>query len=172
MVALMVAVHAWASPDKKVFGVLAIVFMGLVTVITSSVHFVVLTVSHRAEVAGQSWVPSVLTFRWLSVAYALDVLAWDVFFAVAVLSAAAVFTGSRLARWIRSLTIISGVLALAGVSGVIIDDAHARNIGIAGYAVVFPVAALLLAILFHRADPRAVQRLQATAHQHAGRPRR
>ena len=91
--------------------------MALTTVVTCSVHFVILTVSHRAEFAGQSWLPSVLSFRWLSVTYALDILAWDVFFAVAVLSAAAVFAGGRLARSIRLLLIISGVLALAGIAG-------------------------------------------------------
>lgn len=154
MVGLMIAVHASASPEEKVFGVLAVTFMGLVTVLTCSVHFVILTVSHRAEFAGQSWLPSVLSFRWLSITYALDILVWDVFFALAVLSAAAIFRGNRLARSIRLLMIISGLLALAGLSGVFLDDARARNIGIAGYAVVFPVAALLLAILFHRATPR------------------
>jgi len=147
MVALMIAVHAWASP-----GAMAVVFMALTTVVTCSVHFVILTVSHRAEFAGQSWLPPVLSFRWLSITYALDILAWDVFFALAVLSAAAVFAGGRLARSIRLLLIISGVLALAGIAGLILDDAHVRNIGIAGYAGVFPVPALLLVILFRRAD--------------------
>jgi hypothetical protein len=154
MVALMVAVHAWAAPQTKVYGLLAVVFMGLSTVVTCSVHFVTLTVIHRAEFAGQSWVPLALSFRWISVTYALDILAWDVFFPLAVLCAAPVFRGSRLARSVRVLLIISGVLSLGGLSGVFLDDSNLRSIGIVGYAVVFPVAALLLAILFHRSEPR------------------
>jgi hypothetical protein len=51
------------------------------------------------------------------------------------------------------LLVVSGVLALAGLSGVIVGDMQLRNIGIIGYAGVFPVAALLLAILFRRATP-------------------
>jgi hypothetical protein len=156
IVGLMVAVHAWASPETKVFSLIAVIFTGLLTVVTSSVHFVILTVTHRAEFAGQSWVPSVLSFRWLSVAYALDVLAWDVFFALAVLFAAPVFRGSRLARSIRLLLVISGALALGGLSGVILDRSALRSIGIVGYAVVFPVAGVLLAILFYRARPAEV----------------
>jgi hypothetical protein len=152
MVALMIAIHAWAPPGKEAFAALAVAFMALTTVVTCSVHFVILTVSHRSEFADQSWLPSVLSFRWLSITYALDILAWDVFFAISVLSAAAVFSGGRLARSIRLLLTISGVLALAGLAGVVVDDAHVRNIGIAGYAGVFPVAALLLVIVFHRAD--------------------
>jgi len=150
MVALMVAVHAWAAPQTKVYGLLALMFMGLLTVVTCSVHFVILSVTHRAEFAEQSWVPLLVSFRWLSVTYALDVLAWDVFFALAVLAAAPIFSGSRLATSIRVLLIISGTLSLGGLSGVFIDESNLRSIGIVGYAAVFPVAALLLAILFYR----------------------
>ena len=56
--------------------------------------------------------------------------------------------------WIRALLIVSGILALAGLSGVVEGDMQLRNVGIIGYAGVFPIAALLLAILFLRAKPR------------------
>jgi hypothetical protein len=154
MVGLMVAVHAWAAPQAKVYSLLALVFMSLLTVITCSVHFVILTVTHRAEYVEQSWLPSVLSFEWLSVTYALDILAWDVFFALAVLAAAPVFRGTRLATYVRIVMIVSGTLSLGGLSGVFLDDSTFRSIGIVGYAAVFPVAALLLAILFYRAPSR------------------
>ena len=79
---------------------------------------------------------------------------WDVFFALSVLFAAPAFTGSRLATLILMLMIASGVLAIAGLGGVVVSDMQLRNIGIVGYAGVFPVAVLLLAILFHRAKRR------------------
>ena len=152
MVGLMVAVHAWAAPQTKVYSLLALVFMSLATGITCGVHFVILAVTHRAEFVGPSWLPSVVSFEWLSVTYALDILAWDVFFALAVLSAAPVFRGSRLATSLRVLMIVSGTLSLGGLSGVFLDDSTFRSIGIVGYAAVFPVAALLLAILFYRTN--------------------
>ena len=154
MVALMAAVHAWASPETKTFSLMALVFMGMLAGLTCSLHFVILTVSRQAAFAGLSWLPLFLSFKWPSVAYALDILAWDVFFPLSVLSAAPVFSGSRLATSIRVLMIVSGVLALGGLSGVIVGNMQLRNIGIVGYAGVFPVAALLLAIQFHRATPR------------------
>jgi hypothetical protein len=129
MVALMVAIHAWASPETKVFSVMALVFMGLLAGLTCGVHFVILTVSRDAAFAGLPWLPLFLSFKWPSVAYALEILAWDVFFPLSVLSAAPVFSGSRLATSIRVLMTV-------------------------GYAGVFPVAALLLAFLFYRATPR------------------
>jgi hypothetical protein len=48
---------------------------------------------------------------------------------------------------------VSGVLALAGLSGVVAGDMQLRNIGIVGYLGVFLVVAGLLAVLFHRAAP-------------------
>jgi hypothetical protein len=154
MVALMVAVHAWASAETRVFSLMALVFMSLLAGLTCSVHFVILTVGRQAAFSGNAWMPLFLSFKWPSVAYTLDILAWDVFFALSALFAAPVFSGNRLAMSIRVLLISSGALAFAGLSGVIVGDMQLRSIGIVGYAGVFPVAALLLAILFHRTPPR------------------
>ena len=109
--------------------------------------------SRHAEFAGQAWLPLIFSFTWPSVAYALDILAWDLFFPLSVLSAAYVFRGSRLATAIRVLLVVSGVLALGGLSGVVTGEMALRSIGILGYVGVFPVAALLLAILFWRTTP-------------------
>jgi hypothetical protein len=130
MVALMVAVHTWAPSHAKTLSLTAVVFMGLLAGVTCSVHFVILTLRQQAAFAGQSWLP---LFKWPSVAYALDILGWDFFFALSMLFAAPVFGGSRLAASIRVLVIASGVLALAGLSGVAAGDMQLRNIGIVGY---------------------------------------
>jgi hypothetical protein len=49
--------------------------------------------------------------------------------------------------------IVSGVLALAGVLGVITSDMRYRNIGIIGYVGVFWIVSVLLVIVFWRAEP-------------------
>jgi hypothetical protein len=153
MVALMVAVHAWAPMHAKTLSLTSVVFMGLLAGLTCSVHFCILTLSRQPEFTGQSWVPLVLSFNWPSFAYALDILGWDVFFALSMLFAAPVFRGTRLAAWISLLMIASGVLALAGLSGVVVGDMQLRNIGIVGYVGVFLVVAALLAVLFYRTTP-------------------
>ena len=153
MVALMVALHAWAPVHAKALSLISLVFMGLLAGVTCSLHFVILTLSRQPEFTGQPWLPLVFSFSWPSVAYALDILGWDVFFALSMLFAAPVFRGSRLAVWIRVLMIASAVLALAGLSGIVIGDMQLRNIGIVGYVGVFLVVAALLAALFYRARP-------------------
>jgi hypothetical protein len=156
IVALMVAVHAWAPAHAKTLSLTSVVFIGLLAGVTCSLHFVVLTLSHQAAFAGQSWLPLFMTFKWPSVVYALDILAWDVFFPISMLFAAPVFSGSRLTIWIRWLMIASGVLALAGLSGVALGNMQWRNIGIVGYVGVFLVVAVLLLVLFRRTAPREV----------------
>jgi hypothetical protein len=156
MVGLMVALHAWAAEKFRALSLVAVIFTVLLAGVTSSVHFLVLTLSRQYAITAQPWASSFLSFTWPSVAYALDILAWDVFFPFAMFFASPAVTGSRLADWIRRLMVTSGVLSLAGLSGVIFDDMQLRNIGILGYVGVFLLVATLLALLFHRTAPRAV----------------
>src|SRR5215212_8437930 len=93
MVALMVSVHAWAPMHAKTLTLTSVVFTGLLAGVTCSLHFVILTLSRQPEFTGQSWLDLVFSFKWPSVAYALDILGWDVFFALSMLFAAPVFRG-------------------------------------------------------------------------------
>lgn len=150
MVVVMVAVHAYAPPDAKAYSLIALIFMILLAGITSSVHFIILTVSHQIEATGLQLAPLLISFKWPSVAYALDILAWDWFFALSFLFAAPVFRAGRLEATVRILMIISGSLSLAGLIGVQLADMQVRNIGIVGYAVVAPIVFLLLGMVFGR----------------------
>jgi hypothetical protein len=153
IVCLMIAVHAFAPPNVKALSFTAVVLMALLAGLTSSLHFVILTLSHQPTIERQTWLSLVLTFKWPSVAYALDILAWDVFFALSILFAAPVFRGSVLTNWIRWLMAASGTLALAGLSGVAVGNMQLRNIGLVGYVPVFLAVAVLLGVLFYRTDP-------------------
>jgi hypothetical protein len=138
IVVLSVALHAWALPDHKSFAV------------TCAVHFAILTLSHHPAFAGKPWSPLIFSFQWPSLAYSLDILAWDVFFPLGSFFAAATVRGSGLARLVRALLIVSAVLALVGLLGVPFANMQVRNVGIIGYAVFFPTASALLAVLFQR----------------------
>ncbi len=152
----MLAVHAYAAQDAKPYSAAALAFMIVMGVITSGLHFVILTVSRPIEAAGLTSAPLLFSFQWPSVAYTLDILAWDWFFALSMLFAAAVFKDTRLERTLRYVMIASGVLSLIGLLGVPLAIMNVgywltvRNIGIIGYAVVSPIAFLLLAIVFGR----------------------
>lgn len=156
MVITMIAVHAYAPREAKAYSFTALVFMVVMAVITSSLHFVVLTVSRQIEAAGLASASLFFSFKWPSVVYTLDILAWDWFFALAILFAAPVFKNGRLETAVRYIMVASGVLSLVGLFGVPLAILkveywlNVRNIGIVGYALVSPVAFLMLGIIFGR----------------------
>jgi hypothetical protein len=150
LVALMLAVHAWAPTHTKILALMSVVFMSLVAGLTCGVHFVVLTLTRQEAFA---WSPLFLSFTWPSVVYALDILAWDFLFPISMFSAAGIFSGRGLPALIRVSMIASGTLALAGLSGVVAGDMRLRNIGIIGYVPVFLVVVALTGILFYRTTP-------------------
>ena len=156
MVITMIAVHAYAPSEVKAYSFTALVFMITMAGITSSLHFVVLTVSRQIETAGLTQASLFFSFKWPSVVYTLDILAWDWFFALSMLFAAPVFKRVGLEATVRYIMIVSGVLSLIGLLGVPLAIMrveywlNVRNIGIVGYALVSPVAFLLLAIIFGR----------------------
>lgn len=150
MVIMMTAVNARAPSGLKIFSRISIVFMALLCTVTSGVHFLILTLGSHPAFSGQPWSTLVFAFTWPSVAYALDILAWDFFFPISVLFAAPTFRGKGLTGWIRRLLIVSGSLALAGMAGVVTGNMHIRDIGVAGYVGIFLIVSVLLAVLFYR----------------------
>jgi hypothetical protein len=107
MVVLMLALHAWVSEQYRTLAMGAVTFMSMCAALTSTVHFSVLTLSRRPAFGGQAWAGEVFSFRWPSVAYALDILAWDLFFPIAALFAALGIQGAGLACMVRRLMYLS-----------------------------------------------------------------
>jgi len=77
--------------------------------ITLSVHFVLLTVGRQVPSGLLPGFDRFFSFNWPSVAYALDILAWDYCFGLALLAAAPVFTGGPAERAVRTGLDASGV---------------------------------------------------------------
>lgn len=150
MVMLVVAIYASAPDRWKPRGRRALYFMIMTAGTTIAVHASLL-ILRRTSLIGEPWRARLLSFEWPSLPYALDILAWDILFAVAVLLAAPLFAGSRLGNAIRMALILSGLMALAGLAGPVLGDMRLRNIGVVGYAGVFPVAAALMALHFRAA---------------------
>jgi hypothetical protein len=145
----MVTVHYYASPSDKIYSLTAVLMMLAMTVITSGVHFVILALSNCSQVDEIAHFSFFFSFKWISIAYVLDILAWDWFFALSFLFASCVFKKGRTEKLVRILMIISGLLSLAGLLGVPFDNMQIRNIGIIGYAVVAPVVFLLIGKILH-----------------------
>ncbi len=143
---LWAAIHLQAPPRARVLTLGALMFVSLTAALTSGVHILVLTLARGAGRATPDW----LAFRWPSAVYAVDLLAWDVFFGLAALLAGFAFGRGGQDGAIRILLFASGSLSIAGLLGPMTGAMDLRLIGVVGYAVVFPVAAGLIAIRFRR----------------------
>jgi cytochrome c oxidase subunit IV len=152
IVAPFAAVHRYAAPSRRSFSLAAFGLVVLMTALTLGVHFVLLTVGRQVDPSLMPGFDRFLSFKWPSVVYALDIVAWDFCFGLALLFAALVFTGRGLQRAVRIGLVVAGVLCLAGLLGVVTANMQIRNIGIVGYAIVFPAVTLLIARVFGRAD--------------------
>ncbi|MCK0148316.1 hypothetical protein MWU78_21920 [Arenibacter sp. F26102] len=148
----MIAVHYHASAKYKLQSLFALCSMFVMAGITSSVHFVVLTMSYQLETTTMDDLTLLFSFKWPSVVYTLDILAWDWFFSLSFLLAAPIFNNGKMEKTIRALMLISGVLSLIGILGVPFNDMQIRNIGIIGYAVIAPFVFLLIGINFSQID--------------------
>ena len=95
--------------------------------------------------------------------YALDILAWDWFFAFSMLFAAPAFRAGKLEKTVRVLMIASAVFSLAGLIGVPLSNMQVRNIGIVGYGVLAPVIFFLLGLVFGRTRQASSE---ASQHRH------
>jgi hypothetical protein len=118
--------------------------------ITCCLHFVILTLSHQEAFLNKDWSLLVFSFKWPSVAYAVDILAWDFFFALSMLFLAATFRKKGLETLIQVFLIISGVLSLICLLGIPLNNMQVRNIGIIGYTVFAIIVFFLFGISFNR----------------------
>ena len=150
LVLSMVAVHAYASPNKKPYSLAALAFMMAGVTVTSCVNFLLLWVSSQPNLFSESWRGLFLPCKWPAPAFILDNFVWDWFFGISMLLAATIFGGSRLKAALRLVLILSGALCLAGLVWLAVSPAQAILIGILGWGAAGPIAFLLLAHVFGR----------------------
>ena len=146
---VMVIINAYADLERKIYGKIAVFFMIIMTAITSSVHFTILSLSHKSGFSNITFMQLLFSFKWPSVVYVLDILAWDFFFAISFLFGSLVFHEGKLEKAVKVLMIISGVLSLIGLLGIPLNNMQIRNIGIVGYAIVTLPVFLILSKIFN-----------------------
>jgi hypothetical protein len=147
LVALMLAVHACAPDRARPFTQVALGWMLAAAALTTTVHFVELSVARHVDPDSFPGYARIFDFQWPSLLYAVDVVAWDVFFGLALLFAVPAFrrrsdTAARLGL------IASGSLCLLGVIGPLTGAIAWRGIGIFGYTLVFAATCVPLARAF------------------------
>jgi hypothetical protein len=153
MVCLMLAVHECAPRHAKPFTRVALGWMLAAAAFTTVVHFVQLTVARHISSATFPGYASIFGWKWPSTFYAVDIVAWDVFFGLALLFAVPAFADRIDAIWVRRGLILSGSMCLIGLVGPFANMLGLRTIGIVGYTIVFGLTCLPLSKTFLETPP-------------------
>jgi hypothetical protein len=149
---LVVSIHQLASPDRKIWSHIAVVFATAYAVLISVVYFVQLTLVAPRIARGQiEGIEAFLFVPFDSFLYAVDILGYS-FMSLATLFAAGVFVGGGLQRIARRFLIANGLL----LPFIALQMYFHPLIWIAAlWAVTFPGSTWTLAIIFSRSATTA-----------------
>jgi hypothetical protein len=145
LLALSAAIHYGAPADARPYTLISLGWMVAAVTTTATVHFVELTVARRLTADDFPAHDQVFGFRWPSILYAVDIVAWDFFFALALLFAVPAFEDEPA---VQLGLLASGLLSLGGLVGPAMGRISWRAIGIIGYAVIFPATCIPLSLYF------------------------
>ncbi len=81
--------------------------------------------------------------------YGVDIVAWDIFFGLALLFAAPVFHAAGHMA-VRNGLLIAGAMCVLGIIGPAVNHIALREIGIIGYAIVWPIVCIPLSKAFRQ----------------------
>ena len=151
LVLLAVVIHSCAPEGAKTYSMTALGWMLLLAGFTMTVHLVQLTVVRRVDPNAIHGFQYLFNWHWPSVLYGVDIVAWDIFFGLALLFAAPVFHAAGQVA-VRNGLLIAGALSMVGVIGPAINHIALREIGIFGYAIVWPIVCVPLSKAFHQRE--------------------
>jgi hypothetical protein len=153
-VVVMACIYAYASEDSKPWALLGLVFAAMYATIASVTYVLQLTVVRQHVLSRQTaGLDLLVSVNPGSAAWALETFGYF-FMSMALVVAAPVFGGGRRERWIRRLFLANGLGLPAAMDYVYTMDAlHPLALAyLAVWCITFPIAMVLLAALFRRAD--------------------
>jgi hypothetical protein len=145
LLGLALAIASYADHDRRVHAVTSLVFAALAAGLTTAVHFVQLTAVR------QLWRADAITdYRliWPSALFAVEYLVWDLLIGLMMICGSFVFRAPGNARQAQVAMVVGGLLCVAGLAGPLSGQMILQNIGVVGYAVVLPIAAVFIARTF------------------------
>jgi hypothetical protein len=151
LVLLAAVIHACAPHGAKTYSMTALGWMLLLAGFTMTVHLVQLTVVRRVDPSAIQGFQYLSNWHWPSVLYGIDIAAWDIFFALALLFAAPVFHASGHMA-VRNGLMIAGAMCVLGIIGPAVNHIALREIGIIGYAIVWPIVCVPLSKAFRQGE--------------------
>jgi hypothetical protein len=149
LIILMVILRRDVEEHRKVFADLAVVFMVLLSAMTSANRYVYLSILPVIAESGDASAIALLhSYSPTSFMWGLENLGWGLFFGLGALFAAITFTPQE--KGLRWMFGVSGVLSLLHAVGFIIRHPILTLLGFPAWGIFLPIGTVLLAIRFWR----------------------
>lgn len=150
-VVLMVSLHYYAAPDRKIWSHLGIAF-ALIYAVMASINYTVQLTVVRLSIANKETDGLAMFVMGNSHSLFWALASCYIFMNnVAMLFAAPIFSGGKLERWIRGLFIANGASVIVSIFGVVVDSpAIYLLVSLVPWCIIFSLATALVAVLFKR----------------------
>jgi hypothetical protein len=146
---LFVALRQQASESKAVYADLGLVFMALLCATSSINWFVQLTLVPRIAQSGDpAFLALIDIHNETSIMYAIEHLAWGLFYGLATIFMAATIEGGKAGTWIRWLLVVGGALSILHVFGIMAANSLMIDSGYFAAGVLLPLTTALLAVRY------------------------
>jgi hypothetical protein len=153
LVILFVALKHQIIRSRAVFAELGLVFMGLLAAVSGINWYVQLTLIPALAQSGDTTLLALLDVHNIgSVTYAMEHLAWGLFYGLATIFMALAIKDSKIDTWIRWLFITGGVMSLLYLPGLLVANQVLIDLGYYAAGVLLPVTTFLLAIQYRIAS--------------------
>jgi hypothetical protein len=151
-IVLMVSIHYYAAPDKKIWSHLGIAF-ALIYAVMASINYITQLTVVRLSILNKETDGLAMFVMGNSHSIFWALASAYVFMNLAMLFATPVFDGGRLERSIHWLFFANGASAVVTIYGVVADSPRIYLLGsLAPWCVIFSLATILLAIMFKRIE--------------------
>jgi hypothetical protein len=151
LVILFLALRRQITGSQVIFAELGAVFMILLAAGSSVNWYVQLTLVPKVVQAGDANALAQLDIHNVdSVMYAMEHLAWGLFYGLATIFMAVAIEGGRIETWIRWLLIAGGVMSLLFVPGRLMSSQVLIDLGYYAAGVLLPITTTLMAIRFRK----------------------
>jgi len=146
---LMSSIYLYASNERKIWGLLGLVFALIYATILGLNYWILLTVVSPALVGNHAdGLELFVIGSPVSVAFSLEGFGYSLM-GLSMLFAGPVFSEGKLGRWIRWLLILNGVQVFAVIAG-LLGVWIVTVVSLVIWCISFPVVAILLAMLFKK----------------------
>jgi hypothetical protein len=148
---LFVALRRQIPGRNSIWAELGVLFMALLCATSSINWFVQLALVPRLAQAGNAALLALVDIHGdSSIMYAVEHLAWGLFYGLATIFMALAMGSGQVETWIRWLLLAGGVLSIVHVFGIIAASPALIDLGYLAAGVLLPITTLLLAIRYRR----------------------